>query len=118
MGTRITSRSCRSSSLATAVLLAALATSLAGISTASAQKKTDAQGDDVVGSYDVRYEEVSTNCSTTSIALTRGTVDITKKKTQLVVDIQRFPLMYGVPSKGGKVRASSKVGKSSIDGVD
>jgi len=73
---------------------------------------------DVAGTYDVRYEEVSSNCSTTSIALARGTLDITKKGKQVIVDIQRFPLMYGAPAKGGKVRATSKVGKSSIEGVD
>lgn len=80
--------------------------------------QNDRKGGDVTGSYDVRYEEVSSNCSTTSIALARGSLDITKKGKQLVVDIQRFPLMYGAPAKSGKIRASSKIGKSSIEGVD
>jgi len=93
---------------------------LLGTSMAAAQKK---KGDapsaaEVYGQYDVRYEEVSSNCETTSIAMSRGTLDISKRKGKLVVDILRFPLMYGAPAKGGKVRASSKVGKSSIDGVD
>jgi hypothetical protein len=85
-------------------------------SRAGAQKKGDTAS--AVGSYEVRYEEVSSNCSQTSISMTRGTVDISKKGKQLVVDIQRFPFMYGVPGKGGKIRASSKIASSSIEGVD
>jgi hypothetical protein len=100
-------------------VLAALVVVL-GASVADAQKKkakADA-GSAVIGTYEVRYEEVSSNCSQTSISLTRGSLDITKAKKQIVVDIQRFPLMYGTPGKGGRVRASSKMAPSSIDGVD
>ena len=104
---------------ATSLVLAG-ALVLLGTSMAAAQKKKGEgkNAGEVYGQYDVRYEEVSSNCETTSIAMSRGTIDITKKKSQLVVDILRFPLMYGAPSKGGKVRAASKVEKSSIDGVD
>ena len=89
-------------------------------SVALAQKKgkEGKGGNDVLGAYDVRYEEVSSNCEQTSIAMSRGTIDITKRKGQVVVDILRFPLMYGAPGKGGKVRAASKLDKSSIEGVD
>lgn len=90
---------------------------LAAAPVASAQRK-DKVNTDVLGAYDVRYEEVSSNCTTTSIALARGSLEITKKGRQLVVDIQRFPLMYGAPQKGGKVRATSKIARSSIEGVD
>ncbi len=108
--------------LGTALLIGAMLVA-GGPPSADAQRgKRDAgkekKGADVVGGYDVRYEEVSSNCDTTSIALARGVLDITKKKSQIVVDIQRFPLMYGTPSRGGKVRATSKVASSSIDGVD
>ncbi len=93
---------------------------LATTTVAAAQKKKDRdeRGDDVVGTYDVRYEEVSSSCSETSITMGRGTIDISKKKRQMVVDISRFPLMYGNPQRSGKLRASSKLSKSSIDGVD
>lgn len=99
--------------LAGAVLV--LSTSIA---VAQKKGKEKGGGNDVLGVYDVRYEEVSSNCEQTSIAMSRGTIDITKKKSQIVVDILRFPLMYGAPGKGGKVRAASKVDKSSIEGVD
>lgn len=90
-----------------------------GTSMAVAQKKGKGEGKgNVLGTYDVRYEEVSSNCEQTSIAMSRGALEITKKKNKIVVDILRFPLMYGAPSKGGKVRAASGVEKSSIDGVD
>jgi hypothetical protein len=98
--------------IAVAVAVLVLASSMA-----FAQKKKEGKAD-VLGVYDVRYEEVSSNCEQTSIAMSRGTIDITKKKGQIVVDILRFPLMYGAPGKGGKVRAASKLDKSSIEGVD
>ena len=93
---------------------------MATTSLAVAQKKRSKEdrGSDVIGTYDVRYEEVSSSCNETSISMGRGTIDISKKKSQLVVDISRFPLMYGNPQRSGKVRASSKLSKSSIDGVD
>ena len=95
-------------------VLAAIAV-LACTSVADAQKKDSVS---VIGTYEVRYEEVSSNCSQTSISLTRGSLDIEKKGKQIVVDISRFPLMYGSPAKGGKVRAASKIAPSSIEGVD
>lgn len=102
----------------TALLIGAAVLGTA-VDRADAQRdKRDKKGEDVVGGYDVRYEEVSSNCDTTSIAMARGVLDITKKKAQIVVDIQRFPLMYGTPGRGGKVRATSKVAPSSIQGVD
>jgi hypothetical protein len=76
------------------------------------------KGDAVLGTYEVRYEEVSSNCSQTSISLGRGRLEVTKKGKQIVVDIQRFPLMYGTPGRAGKLRASSKQSRSSIEGVD
>ena len=48
-------------------------------SVADAQKKDTA----VTGKYEVRYEEVSSNCTQTSIALTRGTLAINKKARKL-----------------------------------
>jgi hypothetical protein len=90
-------------------------------SVAAAQKKKgkdDGRSDDILGTYDVRYEEVSSSCDETAIVMTRGTLEIGKRKAQLTVDISRFPLMTGTPQRGGKVRASSKLAPSSIDGVD
>jgi hypothetical protein len=98
-------------------ILAAAVTLVALASVAGAQRK-DASGDTVVGVYDVRYEEVSTNCTQTSITLTRGTLDISIKNKMVVVDIHRFPLMSGSPQRGGKIRAKSKAKQpSSIEGV-
>jgi hypothetical protein len=101
---------------AVAALAGALA--IAGAAPAAAQKGRGAGPDETFGTYDVRYEEVSSNCTTTSIAMSRGTLEVSKRKAQLVVNIQRFPLMFGTPAKRGKVRAASKVARSSIEGVD
>jgi hypothetical protein len=73
----------------------------------------------ITGTYDVKYEEVANNCTTanTGIALQRGTLKVSKKGKALNVDIQRFELMSGTQAKGGKLRATSKVGMSPIDGT-
>lgn len=73
----------------------------------------------VAGSFDVKYEEVTSNCQNTGIVLTRGTIQIDKKRGNTInVDIERMPLMAGTATKGGRVKASSKIGKTSIQGLD
>jgi hypothetical protein len=98
-----------------ALLLAATLVLSTGPVSLADKGKSD---DDVAGTYEVSYEEVSSNCEQTSISMNLGTLAISQKGKQLVVDISRFPYMYGSPSKGGKVRATSKVAPSSIQGVD
>lgn len=73
----------------------------------------------VSGTFDARYEEVTSNCQNTGIVLNRGTIGISKKRANAVqVDIERMPLMTGTASKGGRVKAASKLGKTSIQGLD
>ena len=72
----------------------------------------------VEGVYDVRFEEVANNCTNVGMALGRGQVTVEKKKNNLSVDIERIPVMNGVPGKNGKLRASSKLGATSISGLD
>jgi hypothetical protein len=74
--------------------------------------------DDVAGDYDVKYEEVANNCSKIGIALGQGKLRIRKEKNQLVVEIDRIPRMSGSPNKSGAVRATSKIGPSSIEKVE
>lgn len=74
--------------------------------------------DDATGTYDVKYEEVANNCAKTGMAMAKGTLVIRKEKNQIVVDIQRIPLMSGSISKSGAVRATSKIAPTSIEKVD
>lgn len=83
------------------------------VHTAAADNKSD-----VVGTYDVKYDEVSNNCTDVGITFGRGTLDVLLKKGTLVVDIERVPLMNGAAPRGGKLRAQSKLGPSSIQGLD
>lgn len=54
--------------------------------------------ENVDGTYDVSFEEVANNCTNVGMALGRGQVKVTKaKKTNLSVDIERIPVMNGVP---------------------
>lgn len=73
----------------------------------------------VAGTYEVKYEDVANNCTAanTGISLARGTLKIDKKGKNITVDVQRFDVMSGTAAKGGKLRATSKIGMSPIDGT-
>jgi hypothetical protein len=71
----------------------------------------------VAGTYEVKFEDVANNCTNTGIALARGTLKVGKKGKNITVDIQRFDVMSGTAAKGGKLRATSKIGMSPIDGT-
>lgn len=88
---------------------------LGSVQLAHAKDKNDPSA--ILGTYDVRYEEVSSTCTTTSITLSRGTLKISKQKKKLLVRIERFPDMLGSP-RGAKIRAASKIESTSIDGLD
>lgn len=70
---------------------------------------------DPSGVYDVKYEEVSTNCqSPLRYAPGKLTVKITGKT--LSVDIDRTPLMSGIASED-KISAKSKSGGTMVEGM-
>lgn len=94
---------------AASILLVVAMTGVASADTADA----------VVGHYQVKYEEVTSNCENTGMAMIHGDLDINKKKAQTVaIDIDRLPIMVGAAAKGGRVKATSKLGKTSIQGLD
>lgn len=72
---------------------------------------------DVAGIYDVKFEEVSTNCSSPLRYPNGSKLTITVKGNSLTVDIDRTPLMIGVPAKTGKVSAKSKSGSTMVEGM-
>lgn len=75
--------------------------------------------DAVAGRYEVKYEEVTSNCQNTGMVLLRGVMDVTKRKsTTVAVDIDRIPLMAGAAAKQGRIKATSKLGPTSIQGLD
>lgn len=75
--------------------------------------------DAVAGRFEVKYEEVTSNCENTGMSMLRGVFEIEKKKAATVaVDIERIPLMQGSAAKGGRVKATSKLGPTSIQGLD
>jgi hypothetical protein len=73
--------------------------------------------DDVAGSYDVKFEQVSTNC-TSPLLYTHGTLAINVKGDSVTIEIERTPTMYGKPAKGGKVSAKSPLKHTMIEGMD
>lgn len=71
---------------------------------------------DVTGIYDVKFEEVSTNC-TSPLRYPPGKMTIKIIGNSLTVDIDRTPLMGGIPSKTNKISAKSKPGGTMVDGM-
>lgn len=95
----------------TLLVLAALAVPL----TASADDHANA----VAGDWNVLYKEVTSNCQDTGIVLTGGKIAISKKKgNAITVDIERMPLMGGSAAKGKRIKATTKIGRTSIQGLD
>ncbi len=78
-----------------------------------------AYADDVAGSYDVKFEQVSTNCEHPLAYPAHGQLKIDIKNGDLEVDIDRTPLMVGKPVKTGKISAKSpKPGHTPVEGMD
>lgn len=93
-------------------LLAALA------SPALAETKLD-------GAYEVKFEEMSTNCDPPRFAYARGMVKLDSAKSSLRVNITTgstgamIPQMAGVPGKSGKISAKTpKKQATTVQGLD
>src|ERR1043165_1064688 len=80
---------------------------------------TPAFADSTAGAYDVKFEEMSTNCSPPPISYTRGIVKIDITKSSLRVNIETIPQMVGVAAKSGKINATmTKKLASTVTGLD
>jgi hypothetical protein len=98
----------RSSSMVGAALLFVAAL----VSPAAADTKVD-------GSYEVKFEEMSTNCDPPRFAYTRGIVKIDTAKSSMRVNIETIPQMAGVPGKSGKINAKTpKKSATTVQGLD
>lgn len=78
-----------------------------------------AYADDALGSYEVKFEQVSSNCEHPIAYPQHGSIKIEIKGGDLQVDIDRTPLMIGKPTKNGKISAKSpRPGHTPIQGMD
>lgn len=78
-----------------------------------------AYADDMAGTYDVKFDQVSTNCEHPVAYPQHGSLRIEVKGTDLQIDIDRTPLMVGKTAKPPKVSAKSpKPGHTPIEGMD
>jgi hypothetical protein len=91
--------------------LVALAVLLVAAGTASAE--------DVQGVYDVKYEQMSSNCSN-ALSFKAGELKIDVKQKSLVVNIETVPQMVGVADVAkGKINAvTKKVSPTLVEGMD
>lgn len=72
---------------------------------------------DISGTYDVKFEDVSTNCTTQKITYKPQPISVKVKGNQVTVDIDLTPVMTGVPRKNGNVSAKSRSGNTMISGM-
>lgn len=73
----------------------------------------------VAGTYDVKYEELATNCSPPPVALGHGKLRIAVKGRSLEVNADLIPIMYGVSQKTGQINAKTrKVQATTVQGLD
>ena len=72
---------------------------------------------DISGTYDVKFEDVSTNCTTQKLTYKPQPISVKVKGNQVTVDVDMTPVMTGVPQKNGKVSAKSKAGNTMISGM-
>lgn len=78
-----------------------------------------AYADDVAGSYDVKFEQLSTNCERTVDYSQHRTLKIVVKGSDVQVDIERTPLMVGKSTKTKKLSAKSpRPGHTPYEGMD
>jgi hypothetical protein len=93
-------------------------TILAGVFVLSAVGTAYAE-ENVAGSYDVKFEEMASNCTPPPVTMGRGKVAIDVKKTTLTVNIELIPQLVGVPAKNGKIKANTaKVVPTPVTGLD
>ncbi|MBA3819829.1 MAG: hypothetical protein H0X17_13115 [Deltaproteobacteria bacterium] len=72
---------------------------------------------DVSGTYDVKFEDVSTNCTTQKLTYKPQPISVKVKANTLTIDIDLMPVLTGVPQKTGKVSAKSRAGSTMIGGM-
>jgi len=78
-----------------------------------------AYADDLAGSYDVKFEQVSTNCEHPLAYPQHGTLKIEIKGPDMQIDIDRTPIMVGKSAKPGKISAKSpRPGHTPVEGMD
>ena len=77
------------------------------------------EADDLAGSYEVKFEQVSTNCEHPIAYPQHGLLKIEVRGSELQVDIERTPPMVGKRTKNGNIRAKSqRPGHTPIQGMD
>jgi len=71
---------------------------------------------DVQGVYDVKFEEVSTNCAN-PLRYPASKLTVKLVGNSITVDLDRTPLMGGIPSKNETINAKSKLASTMVDGM-
>jgi hypothetical protein len=94
-------------------ILAVAATLLAFAAPASAQEAG------ATGSYNVKFQEISNSCTEVGLALSKGTLAISRAgKQALEVKLPQVPVLRGKARKGGKFKVAASKSPTALSGVD
>ncbi len=74
--------------------------------------------DTLVGRYEVAFEQVTSNCQSAGLTLAKDTVTVSKRAPGIAVDLPKVASMTGTAAKAGRLKASSKLGKTSLAALD
>jgi hypothetical protein len=94
-------------------ILAVAVTLLAFAAPASAQEAN------ATGSYSVKFQEISNSCTEAGLALSKGTLAISRAgKQALEVRLPQVPVLRGKSRKGGKLKVTAGRAATATPGVD
>jgi len=92
-------------------------TLLAGVFVLAATSSTFAQA--VAGTFDVKFDETGSTCSTAPVTYTRGKLVVEENKQGITVNIETVPQMVGGPAKKGSFKATTSTPKATtVQGLD
>ncbi len=101
------------------LIRASLGVTIAVASLAAMPSARADYADVVAGQFEVRFEAVTSNCGDAGLALSDGTVVIEKRKPKVVaIQVAGLAVLNGSANKGGRVKATSRLGKTATDNVD
>src|SRR5262252_10737280 len=93
-------------------------TAMAFLGTVVGSAAAPAEADDIAGSYQLKFEQVSNNCEHPIAHPQHGSLKIEVHGSTLQVNIERTPLMVGKQTRNGNISAKSRLGHTPIQGMD
>ena len=95
----------------------AIAVALAVAAPALAQNRGKRGGGELLGDYEVKFNEIANNCENTGMNLRTGVVNLGKQRKQLTMQVPLVAMMFGRMPRHGKFNVKAKLGGTGIAGL-